>query len=163
MAARSARRACRTARTPATIASDEQHSSAGQQGAQPSVLAGLVANSVLRRLAFGVCERLPGVEEGLFGRDELRFGRLSPVERPSQSCAAVELGFVAAAELPVVGGGGDVAVDSQVVSCVVDPGSKARPFAQQRLVGGFGGVTLERDQAGRGEAFEYGVDFAGRP
>ena len=61
-----------------------------------------------------------------------------PVERGGQPRAAVELGRVAAAVVPLARRDAEVVVQAAALGVLLEPAAQARPLAQQRLVGDLG-------------------------
>ena len=120
------------------------------------------AQSPIRRaraacLAVGLGAAL--VQECALGRVELAPVRCAPVHRRGQAGAAVELGGVAPAGLPLPGRDGEVVMQAPALGVLGDPVAQARPLAQQRLVRDLDAVLGERDETAVGERAEHAPDL----
>ena len=131
---------------------DPEHGAdAREQEAQPPIRRACAAC-----LAVGLGAAL--VEERALGRVELAPVRCAPVRRRGQAGAAVELGGVAPAGLPLAGRDGEVVMQAPALGVLGDPVAQARPLAQQRLVRDLDAVLRERDETAVGERAEHAPD-----
>ena len=127
---------------------DEQHRGTGEQGSQPAVLAGLLAQPLFGRRGLGSFPLGAGVEEGPFGWGEVGVGTVLPVEGLGEADAAVELAVGPAHAVPGVGGEGEVAQDALTLDVVVQPGLQAGPGPGERFVGQLDGLVVAGHQPG---------------
>ena len=129
--------------TPATTAAASSTPTPASSGPQAAVRAPLALGLTL---AGGPAL----VEEGALEIVELAFVVGGPVERRGESGAAIELGRVAAGVAPLAGGADQVLVKVATLGVLGKPVAKARPLAEQRLVGDLGCPLVDGEQAALG-------------
>ncbi len=96
-----------------------------------------------------------GVEEGALDRAEIRAMPGEALLGRGEAGAAVQGPGVPGERVPGAGRFGDLAMDTQTVAGVVDPGPQPRPGGDQCLVGQVDRVAVERDQPCAGQSFQY--------
>ena len=127
---------------------DEEQSHRDRQSPQP---AGAAASPV----EIGSLVGAPGLEELLLEGVEVGGVGGGPVVGGGEAAAAVEAFRLAARGVPVVRGVGELLVHAAAVAVVVEPCGQARPFAQQRFVGDFGGLLVGGDEPSFDEGGEH--------
>ena len=146
-----------SATAPAMTAATSSTPGTGKERAQPPVRPPVALGCLLG----GGTTR---IEELPLGGIELVAAVGGPVERRSEPGAAVQLGGVAAARVPLARGLREVAVQPPALRVLLEPAAQPGPLAQQRLVGELRLAVAERDQALGGKRVEHvaGVELGDR-
>ena len=145
---------------------DRENGDGDEQPPAPSVGALLLSRLARGGFLFGFVQPAARLQEGEFGRGEVRLGLVLPFEGFGESGAAVELAVGAVHGVPGVGGDDEVAQDALAFGVVVEPVVQAWPGPDQGFVGEFDDAVVAGDQPGCDQGFDecswWGVSATSR-
>ena len=123
----------------------------GERSGEPPQPAGRPAGG----LDVGVLQSIGGVDELALQCVRFVGTAVGPVERGGQPCAAEQIGWIAAAGIPLGRSRCDSLMEPTRFAILVEPGNQSRPLAEQRFVRDLGCTVADRHEASIGERGEH--------